>query len=804
MKKHSNNIQEGTIDYKQLGMRFASRWYVFVISLAISYGLCELYLRYQENVYQVNSKLLIKDDGKNMRGLGGLDMFGDQKNLHNEIGIIRSFDMMYRVMSELDFDISYYHEGKILTNELYKDAPFRVVPDSGSPQIIQVPFYITILSANTFVLEAEAPNGASLHNLETQQSEGRLEPFTLKKKCTFGEPVSLENTSFTVYLKNPYYQQGDGKNYFYINDRNRLAHQYKNRLQVGPASKESSIINLAVSGPALKKEIDFVNKVAEVYLQSGYDEKVQIASSTISFIDDQITQVSAALKNAEGEMEDFRASHRVMNLGATAEEAYAKLERFENEKSNVLLELKYYDYIQDYVRSNKDMREVVVPSAIGIADPVLNKLIGELIQYKAERTQLEETSTEKNPYLRALDRKIDYTMKSLEESIKNVINGTRVTLKDLNTRITSIERTVNSLPKTERMLLDIQRRFNLNDHLYNFLLERKAEAGITKASTQIDHKILEKASLLNSFKIAPKEDSIKIAFFSLAFLLPIIGIFLRDFLNDKIQSREDIENNTEIPVLGTVGHSRKDSQLVVHEQPKSAIAEAFRSIRVNMQYLGKGQKVIAITSTISGEGKTFTSMNLASVFAISGKKTVLIGGDLRKPRIHQDFKLSNDIGLSTFLAGKAALEEIIHPTGVDCLDIICSGPVPPNPGDLLQVPRMEGLIEALKKSYDHIIIDTPPVGLVADALLLMRYSDVNLYIVRHKYTAKKMLEKVDTLHAEGKLDNVSIIINDLCERDARYGYGYSYGYYTNYGYDASEEKKKLRLKKLFRRNKTQV
>lgn len=782
MKNSKNKAKEDVIDFKGILFKFFSRWYFFLLAGVCAYFFAKVYIKYQESIYRVSTTILIEDESNSSKSLGGLDIFSGNKNLHNEIGLIRSFDMVQSTLHELDFKVSYYYMGSIRTTEFYENSPIKVMLDSSNLQIINVPFYVTILPGNKYQLQAEI-NGHQVYDFQKNAVVSYSPKISINEILVSGQSFKRENISFTLNLNNPYFDQGDAKLYFVINDFNSLTQAYKNKLSVYPISKESSMLEMAVAGPLVYKDIDFINKLAEVYIRSGLEEKNKITTNTISFIDEQLLEISTYLKETEGNIESFRASNKIVDLSNEANLEFGKMENLEREKATLLLNLKYYDYIVEYIQNNKDIQGIVAPSAIGIPDPVLSTLIAQLIQLKSERAMLSHTSTQKNPYINTLDNRIQNTRETLLENLKNIIKGSKISLKDLNERIYAIERRLNKLPKKERMLMDLQRKFNLNDHLYNFLLERRAEAGITKASNKADNRILDKASILNSYQIEPKADLILTSCLMLGLIIPFLLIIIYDFLNDKILSREELEKVTDIPVLGVIGHNPATNNLVVFNNPKSPVAEMFRSIRANLQFLApdKNKKTIGITSSISGEGKTFCAINLATVMAISGKKTLLLGTDLRKPRIYNDFDLTNDKGLSTYLSNIHTLEEMISATKVANLDVILAGPIPPNPSELLSSSKMPKLMTKLKEKYECIVIDSAPLGLISDYLVLQDYIDINIYIVRHNYTNKKNLVKINDLYDSGKIKNASIFINDIkgVVGNYYYGYSYHYGYYED-------------------------
>ncbi len=775
--------EDETIDIKALLRKVFEYWPIFVLSLFLSLGYAYLYIRYYtEPQYNVFSTILIKPNEK-MSGFQEIDLFRQDKKKANEMAILKSYEMAYKTLQQLEFNVSYFHKGQVRDVELYQSTPFKVIIDTSfKKQAFNVPIYINIISSNDYKLTIGKTT-------------------ELKQVFTFGEPVKLDNLSFTIVKTEEKLQAADYY-YFKLHDPAHLAIYYRNKLQItNSGGKESSILELSTVGNNIQRECDYLNKLTEVYIQNGLDEKNKIASNTINFIDNQLASIASSLNSAETELESFRRNNKVMDISSAATSVFLKLDELEAEKAVLLLKDKYYHYILEYVSSNKDLGGVVAPSTMGIEDPLLNNLTLNLVELNREKSSLGRNTTGNNPFLNSLEIKIKNSKDALLENVKNIINGSRIALNDIEKRIVKLEKEVRNLPRNERELVDIQRRFNLNDHLYNYLLEKKAESGIAKASNIPDNKVVEQARSFNAFQVGPKTRMIYSNALLIGLSIPLAFLFLRNYFNNKIQSKKSIEDRTDIPVIGVVGHNDNLTNLAVLKNPKSGIAESFRSIRINLQYLApdKEKKVICITSSISGEGKTFTSINLASIIALSGKKTILIGADLRKPKIFEDFGFDNTKGLSTYLAGKTTMEEIINKSQVDCLDIISAGPVPPNPGELILSNRLDLLMKELNQQYDFVIIDTPPIGLVADCFILMKYSDINLYIVRHKYTEIKLLDKINNFVEEGKIKNMNIIINDLYYSDGKYGYDYGYGYGYGYGHYDVEESENKGLKDLTKR-----
>jgi capsular exopolysaccharide synthesis family protein len=424
---------------------------------------------------------------------------------------------------------------------------------------------------------------------------------------------------------------------------------------------------------------------------------------------------------------------------------------------------------------------------MGITDGTLNTLVTELVTLAEEKNKLKISSTENNPFYATIETNITTTKKALIEQIKNSLNLAQISQKDINKRISESEAVVNKLPGTEKDLFTIQRKFNLSDQTYSFLLEKRAEASISKASNLSNNMILDPAEI--GEKVHPKTLIIYLIALLLGILLPYIIIRLQEYFNDTIQSKNDIESQSNLTIIGTIAHSKYQTSLVVIDKPRSMVSETIRSVKANMDFVGtKGSNIISLTSTIGGEGKTYCSINISSSFAISDKKTVLIGADLRKPKIFNDFNITNDKGLTSYLIGKCDLDDIINETQVKNLHIITAGPIPPNPAELLSSEKMKELLQELRKIYDYIIIDTPPLGIVTDALFLMRHSDINIYVTRFNYTSKKVIKDVNDMVKTTGVKNVCFLLNDIMFNEGRYGkygqysnkYGYTYTYHKGY------------------------
>jgi len=792
MDNSSDNTQGNIIDVKKLIYKIASKWFWLVISLFIAFSIAYFINKYTDPVYNTSATILLTDkDNALVSGVEniieemGLFKKTRKKVVENEVGILESYTLNSCAIKELNFRVSYFAIGRIRTPEIYNTSPFVVNLDTTFEQLENHPVNITILSDKEYKLEID-------------------EGLNIKKVLKFGEQFVNKKFNFNITLTdkfNPLIFKSDNSYYFIINNLNQLTNQYRKKLSVAPSDKKSSILILTSHGYVPQKEVDYLNKLSEIFIRKGLEEKNQIALNTIKFIDEQLNSITDSLQIAENNLQNFKLNNKIISVSDESTTVLEKMVKLQTEQATLLSQSKYYDYLYKYVQGKKDFSDIIAPSSIGIEDQLLNSLISQLNILYSKKAEMLFISKEKNPGLHEYDIKIQNTRNALIENVKNIINESNIAIKDMESRIAKVDLEFQKLPVTEKQYINIQRKYTLSDNIYTFLLEKRADAGIAKASNIADNKVLDQARIDNISKITPKTTTNYLIALVLGFMLPILFILIIDFFNDKIVEKSDIEKYTNVPILGVIGHNDKGTDLVVFERPKSSISESFRTVRTNLQYINIDKKeqgwVISITSTVSGEGKTFCAINIASIFAFSENNTVILGLDLRKPKLHKDFGISNEIGLSTYLIGNNTLDEVIFPTTINNLYFIPSGPVPPNPAELLETEKMFLLVELLKSKFKYIIMDTPPVAIVTDALLLSKYADTNIFVVRQNYSKKNVINFVNDLFKDKNLKTLCILINDVKVpnyygykkgygyRYGGYGYHYGYGYGYGYGYSYS-------------------
>jgi len=778
--------EEEGIDFKRYFALFINNWYWFAIVLFISLSIAYGINRWSEKIYTVSASLLIADEqfGGDMsqaeRFIPGSDIFSSRQNLRNEIGILKSFSLNYEVMKELpEFWITYMGVGRrgIAESRQYKSGPFKVFFDSLEYQAKGRRIVIKILSDNEYNI---------------------IIGDTIKKTMKFGEHYSDGYNDFYIvkHIEFRYDEDESNKYYFWFNSLEGLANQYRGKLSVSPIEEEASLITLSTSGSSYQQEADYINKLMNKYIDRGLELKNETAENTIEFINEQIGFISDSLMIAESNLESFRLNNELIDLSSEASLLQSRIERYENEKYTIEFEKQYYEYLLEYINSRDESGEIVSPSLVGITDPILSRLVSELAELQQQKKQVSFSLRDDLPAVNLIEAQIADARKILKENVENSLRNATKLLDDANARIVRVEAEIQKLPGTERQLINIQRKFDLNNTIYNYLLEKRAEAGIAKASNVSDNRIIDRAEAFNSSRIKPKERQNYIMALIFGLLIPAGLLVIFDLLNNKIIDRRDIEKTTDVPILGFVGHSDSKSEIPVVENPGSTLAESFRSIRTRLKYfpVEGTSRVITITSTVSGEGKTFISINIGAIIAMLGKKVLIVSLDLRKPKLHKILEIGNSTGLTSYLIGEISYKEIIFETKIENLYFTPSGSVPPNPAELIESERMKEFFSEARKEYDYIVIDTPPVAIVTDTLLLAPYVDINLFVVRQRYSSINTIDLINDVNKQGELKNMATLINDI-SLSGYYGYGlrygntlgyrgYYYGYnlYGEYGY----------------------
>ena len=801
--KVQQNADEQSIDIKNLIYIFLEHWYLFLIGAAIALAIGFVFTRYSTRIYRASGTIIIKD-GRSIDPTSLMTNinFGNQQKLENEIGILTSYSLTERVVKKMGLEVTYYGKGRIKGSELYDESPFIVELDRSVPQAVGLVYDIKFTDKEHFTLQALADRYTTYDYILDETVADSLCEVAFTGEYKQGEWIDNGYNRIRVVLKEEFDadQMRNRRMCFWLNSYPSLVRQMKS-FSVNPTNKQSSIVAVTMSGTNRKKIVEFTNTLMYEYVARGLEKKNSVSDNTIEFIDEQLGDIQEQLAAAEISLKDFRTHNDLMNLDVQANQMYRNLKDLEKERAEIGVNVKIYKRLQNYIKEQIDDPErLASPSTMGINDPQLNRLVSELVALSQTKATQLLTQSEQHPQIIKLDEQIMTTKRTLLETVNNLVENAELSLREIDKRISQAEAESKVLPEKERQLLKYQRNFDFNDDTYKYLMQRRAEAQILRASNTADNEILDEARLERTTLVAPRKSMNLLVALIIGLLIPAIYLFLKDFFNVAVNDRKDIEKLTKFPIIGQVAQADDKDPLLVINSPKSPISEAFRSIRTNIEFItqGKPKSTILVTGDIQGIGKTFNSINMASIYALYGKKTVLLGFDMRKPKLFQEFGLTNNVGISSYLSNKEELDDVIQPSNkISNLDIITSGPIPPNPAELIASNKCNEMFDQLKERYDYIIIDTPPLGLVTDAFLLMRHSDVNLFIVRQKYTNKNIFGSIIKDLEDRGLD-ASIVINGIESTKGygyrygnyKYGYGYGYGGYDGSGYYGEDGKKK--------------
>jgi tyrosine-protein kinase Etk/Wzc len=773
-----NIYQEESIDIKKYLFKFLAKWYWFAIALGIALSVAYLVNRYSESTYTIGSSIIISDNQSEASSIESivqeLGRFRARKKAEvvNEIAILKSYKMARLALEELDFEILYVSIGRreIAETKMYHNSPFVVIPDTSFIQMINYPVNVKILSNQEYLLEIN-------------------DQYNIKHTLKFGDPFENESFKFKI-IKNEnidsvYNKTSSNKYLFKFQNINNLAKIYRAKLNIDVNDEKGSILNLKLNGFVPEKMATYLNKLSEVYIRSDLIEKNEQAENTLGFIDEQLSLIVKDLNNAEARLQEFRSENQVFNLSQKGGLLINRLSDIQIEQIPYEVRERYFDYLDSYLQEHESNQPIVAPSIMNINDEALQKIVTKYNDLLFQKLKFSQVANEDASNIIILQNEINSLQNIISEYIKTNKQANKISIRALDRKINDINKEINLLPVNERILINIEREYTLNNELYTFLLEKRAEAGITKASNVADNKVLDIARPENATQLTPKRSQNYLIALVLGFGFPGAIILLLEFFNTKIEDKKDIEHNTDIPIIGTIGHNTTQSNIPVFIDPKSGLAESFRTLRTNLQYIlrEKNQKVIMITSTISGEGKTFAAINLATIIAMTNKKVLLVGLDLRKPSLHKIFDVVNDTGISTFLSLQNEYSEIIRKTPIENLSLAPSGPIPPNPAELIETEQMKTFFEKAEKDFDFIVIDTPPIAIVTDALLISQYAYANLFMIRQRYSNTHVFDLINKLKQDQKIAHMNIIVNDLkMPKYYGYSYGYNYGYGYGYGY----------------------
>lgn len=772
---------------KKIALKYIHNWYWFVLSLLIFGFLAFIYNRSLPTVYSLGTSILIESNKQEspMSGSGfsdenvfqGFGAMGVDRNINNQMVILKSRPLIDKTLNELNFEVSYFSVGRIKKVERFNESPFTVIWDANHSQVIDVEFSLEFLPDGKIRIQADAEN-VRVYDYLSEKVVDQISNFSISQDIENGDILKSTYYSFRIEVINDINTNLYDNYIFKFESRKSLVEKYYKRLSVGFLQKETSILEVTLEELDFNKGIIFLNTLTQVYQSYIVEKKNENANRVITFISNQLQSVSDSLMESGDEKQSFQKEHQILDISLQSQQLLQQINQLDEEMVAMENKDKYYKYLREYILNNQELETIIAPSAMGIEDQLLNALILELNNLSIEKSSMTSVKNTEHPKLKRLNAQIDIAKKNLLENVNNIISQSERALMDMSQRIWRLDNQVRTLPQTERDYINIERKYRLNNETYTFLLQKMSDAQIAKASNLSDSFIIEEARI----KEVPsqlKKMRLYIAALLLSFLVPIIIIFIRGFFNSKVLSENDIMEITNIPILGRVfqkGRNGKEVTIVLNH-PNSSSAESFRAIKSKIDYNLRTEDtpIIAITSSSTKEGKTYNAINIASIYALNKRKTVLLDLDFRRSSISQIFRIDAKEGLFDNLTGKAKIEKIISKTDNPYLDIITVGAVPENPAELLAAKQFANLIMTLKEKYEYIIVDTAPVGMVADILQFSTLFDATLIIVRKKVTNKNGLKWVLNEVSQYGFKNLGLILNNIHPRERKLGYGYGYG-----------------------------
>lgn len=756
-------------------------WIVFLFVLAITSAF--LLIRYTKPIYKAQTVIqFTANEGENMNVLDEKLNPYDNTNIAKDIELLRAPVFLQRVVNRLPVDVSYYSKGAILNFETYRSGPFYVEFDTVETGMYGKKFSLQILDGKNF---------------EISSQDGELRD----KKYNFGDEIKVGSTRFKIILRTDKAVDPNTKYFFIFNNPQYFVNELNGALEVNVLNEAAKTVEVSYTGYNPVKVADVVNAIAKEFEYFNIEKKQESANKILLYIDKTLGIVSSSLGENEKELNRYRPGEMMdpylLQLGQNT--SFSKLSALENQEASLLADKAILEKITGMpINDRNDVVNIyAIISGSGVQS-ALNDVLSRFNNLFSTYDDLVYSSPENSPTLNRVkfqleQQKVAY--KSALSSLHTVLDEKLTTVRENKKQIVIMDASSNSVDTNNINASIIKRTKEVNEKFFNQLIEKKAEYAVAKEGFTPEYQILEFASVPDK-PIAPNKQTIILTAIGSWLLLSLLLVGIRYLLNDEILVIRDISKYTDAPILGMVHKYKEDipvSQLVVDKKPKGLIAEAFRTIRTNLQFIYNepGPKVISLTSTISGEGKTFVSINLAGILAFSGSRVIVLDCDMRKPKIHVGFEVDNDYGMSTVLIGKHQMNDCIRKSQMENLDFVTAGPIPPNPAELLLAKRMDEVIEELKKEYDFIVIDNPPSGLVSDAIVNLQRADYPIYVFRSDYSRKFFINNLVRLKDENQISRISCVLNSVdLQKNKSYGYGYgsyNYGYGYGYGFGYYEE-----------------
>ncbi len=772
MKPASNKKTkpEGRGLLNELFFKYLPYWPLFVATGMICVFAAWFYLRTAVPKFQASASLMLKDETKGAEDgatLHSLDRLSDKKIIENELQVLQSRTLMLDVVKRLHLYASYFEEGELIPKPAYVTTP--VIIEAADPE--------TMRSHEKIMFSFSRKDSSVVIGKDRY-------PLNQFVSTPYGYLRFVRNPNFKTPAQKP----------LYFNLTNvRSATGYFLSGLAAVAGRESTVVSLAIKDIVPERAEDVLDELMLAYDRSNMDEKNKLANNTIAFVEERLANVQRELNEINEKKQAYKTNRGAVNIGSQGELYLKSVGQIDDKVADVNNQLTVLSQVEKYVRS-KDQSSGIVPTTLGTSDPMLSKLVNELYDAEIQYEKLKKTAGEGNPIAGAMKDKIDKLRPSILENLEEQKKGLQATKLNLAATTNMYSSMLQSIPEKERDLIDIDREQGIKLGIYNFLRQKREESALAVADLS-GSRIVDRAQ--SSYApVSPNSKMIYIVAMVIGLGLPVLFIFIRELLNRKIMFRSEIEKLTSAPILGEVIFDKTKNPIVIEDGKRTFIAEQFRRIRTSLSYLGLNntqKKKILITSSLSGEGKSFVATNLALSLALTGKKVVLLEFDLANPTLSHKLNLHYEQGASNYLTGECEPEEVIKRTTInENLFFIPCGPLPDNPSELLMSDRVKELFDYLDAIFDHIVIDSAPASLLSDAYVLSPLCDATLYVVKHKFTPKIFLERLDEENTVNQLKNLGIIFNGIHSRGfTKNGYGYGYGY--GYIHDTTSSKKRKKV-----------
>ena len=782
-------------DIKKTIKNLVVNWYYFVGGLLITLLFAFIYIRYTDPVYQINAAIMVENEsggnsGSSLSGGAGMfqdlgGMFNMASSVNNEEEILRTRSLMYRVVKDLQLNVNYFRQEDIRSIETFENTPYAVhliaLRDSIKPFMVH--------------WKEVGPNSYKLSDdKEKNVLTAKYNDTVRYNKCFF----YITRNKFINIDKD-----AEDKFFFKISSYDNATSSYQRNLAITVPDLKANVMDLSINSEVPSKGEFVLNYFIQSYLQSSLEQRNQIADSTLVFINARLGIVTNELKTIETQIALYKGNNKIIDPAVQAQLMANTYDANYKLASQLDLQLAVIKDLQEYLKDEKNNKRIV-PSNLVVNDITFTELVSKYNTLMIDRDRISLNYPETNPLL----QNIDLQLSNIRRDMINNLSSLQANIQQSKTHLQINDQSLNTkifgAPSVEKGYLELSREQKIKEALYLFLVQRREEIAISRSSNMAKAKVID-AAKATSNPVSPNQTIIYIAAIILGLFIPSIIIYLRSVLNTKILSKEDIIKKVRVPVLGEINHNNAKNSLIVTDQlSRSIITEQFRTLRTNLQFIltSKDQKTIMVTSSMGNEGKSFISLNLANVLALANNRVLLIELDLRKPKILKYLDISPKNGLSNYLISDIGVEEIVIPSGInENLFVAGSGAIPPNPTELLLSSRLADFFTAVKKQFDYIVIDSPPIGLVTDGQIIAKHANATLYIVRQKFTLRNQLNIIQDIHENKKISNLYILINDVKEKGS-YGYGYTYGYGYAYGngngyFEKTRKNKISRLNKIF-------